>query len=373
MRALKRKIRKLVGETTTARIKNVSGHGRYLINRIRSSRTRNEIGSGPGRLIFSIQNMPSVFEYTGEFGTELILFRPFMAWLSSAGLLKGRKIKTYVGMRHFYSSLECEEIIEKTEKRLFVDYDYRPDFLPIKCEHDFDKKPTAPFLLFEDFRKVFGQTSLPEAVLAALGDKPLLIIHNKINVEWDAGPKNVIDGETLEKIFSDYNQKYKIIYIRHGMRPNSDLFEDHHPFVAAEFDKYLTEKYKILLFEDLYDLNSSTGGMRDVNLFKCALYSKCFFFISSQGGGALQISCFSGSLMMVLHSRGNEENWAYDQGYYSFASNPCPIRTIFRTCAELRGALALLDKPVVESGRVILNESCAELLRAFSPSSIKTR
>ena len=45
-------------------------------------------------------------EYTGEYGAELTTFLPFAFWLKTQGLLSGRRVVTYRGMRPYYYFLE---------------------------------------------------------------------------------------------------------------------------------------------------------------------------------------------------------------------------------------------------------------------------
>ena len=43
-------------------------------------------------------------------------------------------------------------------------------------------------------------------------DKPLLVIANKYNVEWDKPPINFLDIPTLDRIISAYRVTHQIIY-----------------------------------------------------------------------------------------------------------------------------------------------------------------
>src|SRR5262249_55672117 len=90
------------------------------------------------RRIYPAMLLPELLDYTGEFGPELVLFNPFCRWLAKEGLLKNRRIRTYRGMRCFYDDLDCLEIIEKAEPRRYVPPNQRPEWLPIKNEHNFD-------------------------------------------------------------------------------------------------------------------------------------------------------------------------------------------------------------------------------------------
>ena len=45
-------------------------------------------------------------------------------------------------------------------------------------------------------------------------DKPLLVIANKYNIEWDQPPINFLDIPTLDQIIKTYGATYQIIYNR---------------------------------------------------------------------------------------------------------------------------------------------------------------
>ena len=109
------------------------------------------------------------------------------------------------------------------------------------------------------------------------------------------------------------------------------------------------------------------GGPIDVNLFKNVLYSRCHKFITSQGGGAHQIACFSGSLIVILHRDGRENEMAYSRGYYSFVSNPSPIRLICRTEQELIDALDVMEGAVMLDDRIIPDARHVQIIKRLSP------
>src|ERR1044072_1308639 len=64
-------------------------------------------------------------EYTGEFGAEVATFIPFVAWLKAEGLLSGRRVLTYPGMRPYYFFLEDREYSEKPGPRNWHKVEYR--------------------------------------------------------------------------------------------------------------------------------------------------------------------------------------------------------------------------------------------------------
>ena len=127
---------------------------RYRMTDLFRSVARTRLDIKPNR------NFPNTVEYTGEFGPELVLFLPFINWLSASGLLKNRRVKTYKGMRSFYDCFECVEIIEKDEPRRYIFPEDRRD-CPVKNEHDFDRIDRSPFCCFQICGRNFWRSGCP--------------------------------------------------------------------------------------------------------------------------------------------------------------------------------------------------------------------
>ena len=58
--------------------------------------------------------------YTGEFGAEIITFVPFIFWLKTRGMLSGRRVLTYAGMRPYYYFLDDAEYTEQSGDRAWL-------------------------------------------------------------------------------------------------------------------------------------------------------------------------------------------------------------------------------------------------------------
>ena len=63
--------------------------------------------------------------YTGEFGAEITTFIPFVFWLKTRGMLSGRRVLTYAGMRPYYYFLDDAEYSEKPDARAWVPVEQR--------------------------------------------------------------------------------------------------------------------------------------------------------------------------------------------------------------------------------------------------------
>lgn len=321
-------------------------------------------GAGQAGTVGPLAQLPEVLEYRGEFGAELVLFLPFCAWLSKAGLLKGRKIKTYKGMGCFYDDLECDGVIEKTGSRHPLPPEKRPVWLPVKDEHQFDRKGQSPFHLYPDLRAGFGR----QALKVAFDSRPLLIIHNKHNIEWAEGVFNFIPLDTLDALFRLYKKAFNVVYIRHGMKGLDPSFS-HDMSADAHFDDaaLLARHPEVHGFDELYASHIAAGGEPDLNRFKNILYSRCHRFMTVQGGGAHHIAMFSGAVLIVLHQRGREVEWAYGPGYYGFMAQPAPVRLICRDPDELLLASTVLVGSEQAGGRILLGADKAALLKRFHP------
>lgn len=326
----------------------------------------------PSHIIFARRQLPPILDYTGEFGSELVLFLPYCTWLSKAGLLKRHCIRTYHGMRCYYDDLECSGLIEKTDKRDWVRPQDRPWWLPVKDEHDFDNIGRPVLHDYPDLRHKFSR--LPLVTQPDLTNKRLLVIHNKHNNEWDRGPVNHFPKITLERLFHTLCPTFTVVYIRHEMGTVPTSFSQDHN-LAEPFDEsdLLARHPQVLTFQSLYQSHRNHGGNQDVNTFKNVLYSRCYHFISSQGGGAHQIAMYSGSLLVILHRAGREESWAYGDGFYGFMTHVPPLRAICRTDADVVSALPLFSNTAFVGDRILIDISQSNLLLKLSPWTIAER
>ena len=124
-------------------------------------------------------------------------------------------------------------------------------------------------------------------------DKPILVISNKYNREWNGPPVNFLNIDTLDKIISMCRDKYKIFYNRKlpyqlvDDQMQLDLFE--HEFIKD-------------VYPDVEFVHELPG---DYNLNQLRLYANCDRFISVQGGGSVLASYFGG-INLVYVVKGKE-------------------------------------------------------------------
>ena len=301
----------------------------------------------------TLGELPEELEYTGEFGPELIIFLPLVYWLHRAGLMRGRRVRTYAGMRPFYEFLSPAQFVGKPGSRRFLRHAERPWYLPNRSEH---RTLRSPFELWPDYREIHAASSFPS-------DRPLLVVNNKYCVEWSLGPLNYIPCETLDRLFTRFEQTHQIIYFREGIAPREGSFarDNNRPL---EFpDRAVLDRHpEVILFDEL---------LRDwpeplsYNELKLRLFAHTRLFITSQGGGAHYCSLFGGSLILVLHRVGRELQHSYAQGFYRYVSNPAPLLAIARNTAQFEQALALFERAQVVEGRVLIDPAAQDLLQRF--------
>lgn len=308
----------------------------------------------------TLSSVPEVMEYRGEFGAELVLFLPFCGWLNKLGLLKDHVISTYHGMRCFYDDLDCKEIVERAEPREFVRPRQRAEWLPVKDEHAY----MAPNVChsFPDLRKKFSKLGSLDTLFKER--KPLLVIHNKYNIEWEREPLNFIDEATLATLFERFSHDFNVVYFRHGILGASPGYtEDHTPMEPLNDLEVVRQFPRVSLFEDLLEAH---GQGLDTNQMKNLIYSQCHRFITVQGGGAHHIAMYSGSLMLIAHRAGNECFGAYDEGYYNFMAPVPPVRMICTSPKELIAASAALEDCVWITDRIHVDAKHRDILMARS-------
>lgn len=239
-----------------------------------------------------------------EFGNELVCYIPYYYYLYSNNLLFDNKITTYKGMKPYYCFLDVDKyIIEKDDKRYWVNYCYRP-LLVNNNEHvtNFD----------DNFRKIVNYKEIYKNQ-EFLYEKPILIVHNKYNIEWSEKPYNFFNLESLDKIFSTLSDKYQIIYIRPKNNIKTDYSYDENTIIDDLQDYELIEnKYKktIITFNSIlekykiYSLLKKYKSYSYNNLL-LKIYSNCENYICIQGGSAYLINYFF-KKMLLLHIRGDE-------------------------------------------------------------------
>lgn len=281
-------------------------------------------------------------EYTGEYGAEITTFVPFVAWLKQEGLLAGRRIVTYAGMRPYYFFLDDDEFGIKPEPRRWLPEGRR--YWPYNSTYTAVK---SPWHAYPDYRKQF-------AASGRTFNRPLLFVQNKFNIEWDIGPINFMPLNSLSMLLNITANKFDVVYSRPraGLRGYS---MDHNTFCDYP-DRALIQRYPhVLDFEESCEVSGD-----NYNQAKLEMLSKSHLFVAVQGGGAHIIACFGNSLFLLLHHHaGRDEEYphAYQHGPYKYLSKHPAKLMVARNHEDFHAGVQVMGNTLLEGGRIILQNS----------------
>ena len=140
------------------------------------------------------------------------------------------------------------------------------------------------------------------------------VIYNKHSSEWGNKCTNHIDVETLQKLITYLNPKYKVMYIR--AFGNEKNFVNDFQSISKFNDMEVIKKLNVTTIQD--ELNKDDNI--DFNELQLKILANCSNFISVQGGPSY-ISSYFGGTNLILHIKGHElVKGAYD-GYFKKFSN----------------------------------------------------
>lgn len=254
-----------------------------------------------------------------EFGPELKFYVPFAYWHWKRGTLLRTESCKDTSAFYFFSPNH----IEHDRHRGWVASE---SDIPNSEDHGFwfnlQKWNTVPFR--EEFK---GDLKLSVK-------KPLLIISNKYNTEWNKHPINYIGIETLEALYKKYSKTHTIVY----NRPLANrITQDNSTVLNLEEGGFLQTKCpEVVIAEALYA--NSMDQFRSFNHFQLALYAQCSRFISVQGGNSV-LASFFGGVNLVLCKEGLEINFREYERFYPKLSGANVIRC--NSDAELLHAAGL--------------------------------
>lgn len=240
-----------------------------------------------------------------EYGPELILWVCYYYYLHKAGLFFDNVVTTYKGMRPYYYFLPDDRVVEREEDRTWLGAERRPLLLNrTEHVHRFDARCWTP----PPYREFYTNS------LFSFSEKPLLLIHNKHNAEWESPtPINTISVGLLDDLCRRLTPSYTVVYSRPSLGLAGYSY-DHNPFVETTADKDMLRRSHpdVLLYEDLLQRFPTYS----YNHFKLLLHAACENYVCVQGGNAHMVSFFF-QRMVVLHKRGSElKSGAYGGWYH---------------------------------------------------------
>lgn len=226
-----------------------------------------------------------VISYRGEFQQELTFVLPFAYWHYLNGTLHQTISCTHTKELYFFSKNHVEYY---TERDWMHDEQYEiPNMTHNK---DFSYKKWARVPLKETYRNdIF------------VFDKPLLIIANKYNTEWEHSPLNYFNKKILEKIFLTYGDKYQIIYNRPSIK---EIVPDNSAILNLDEFQWIRDNFPgVLILSDL--MPSDNTIVNNFNHLQLMVYANCSRFISVHGGTSALASYFGG-INVILSKSGIE-------------------------------------------------------------------
>ncbi len=247
-------------------------------------------------------------EYSGEYGAEIATFIPFVGWLKQQGLLRSRRVVTYLGMRPYYYFLDDGEYAEKPGPREWLPSDER--LWPSNSTYTATRQP---WHVPPDYRTRYASQGSTFA-------RPVLFIQNKFSVEWGRGPINYLPLRMLVALFQLSEDRFDVVYSRpRATPPGGDYSADHN--TACDYPDFAIagEFGKVLVLEDF----CASAGV-PYNQTKLEVLAKSHLFVGVQGGGAHLLACFGSSVLLVLHNLGEEHPHAYAHGPYKYLADPPP-------------------------------------------------
>jgi len=227
-------------------------------------------------------------EFSGEFAPELQFVLPFAYWHFKNGTLKSTHSSKFTKELYFFSTEHYEDYSVRSNEG-----NYNFEVPRILYSQDYNMKKWLPVPLKQHFQNDIY-----------VYDKPILIIANRYNMEWDGPPISYYDIPTLQFIISTLKEKYTIIYNR--PRPENITTDNSDTYDLNEFEWLETDHPEVILMENLYKLNA--GKANNFNHLQLMVYANASRFISVHGGTATLASYFGG-INLIMSKQGPEHHF----------------------------------------------------------------
>lgn len=237
--------------------------------------------------------------YSGEFGEELQFVLPFAYWHYKNGTLKSTASAKYTKELYFFSPDHAEVYELRSNEG-----NYNFELPRILYSQDYHLEKWLPVPLKNEYSNDIYTY-----------DKPLLIIANRYNMEWDGPPVSYFDIPTLDFVIGSLQKDYTIIYNR--PKPDDISIDGSVTYDLKEFE-WLAEKYpEVILMDELYKENR--GNARNFNHLQLMVYANASHFLSVHGGTATLASYFGG-INLIISKKGPEHHFGcYDKLYPQFS------------------------------------------------------
>lgn len=230
-----------------------------------------------------------VIEFQGEFDQELRYALPFAYWHQQNGTLKNTVASKNTAPFYFFNPNHEERFDKRVWQTNYGNY-IIPN-MPHSPAFDGSKWMAPPFKAqYQNTRFVFA--------------KPLLVIANKYNIEWDKPPINFLSIDALNELITNLKSRYQIIYNRplggQIVLDNSEIMDlGEHAWLRANHPE-------VLQMNDLYEQHRAE--VANYNHLQLLVYANADRFISMHGGTAALASYFGGINVILSHPGGGWEH-----------------------------------------------------------------
>jgi hypothetical protein len=233
--------------------------------------------------------------FNGEFAPELQFVVPFAYWHFKNGTLHKTRSSKYTNELYFFSPDHEEYFETRTNEG---NYNYETPRILYSHDYDMSKWEAVPYKAhYRNDMYVF--------------EKPILIIANRYNMEWDGPPVSFYSIEMLQYMIENLKKDFTIVYNR--PRPQNITMDNSDIYDMNEFEWLERDHPEVVLMEDLFRENK--GGARNFNHLQMMVYANADRFISIHGGTATLASCFGGK-NLILSRKGPEHHFGCYQKLY---------------------------------------------------------
>lgn len=289
-------LRKIAGLYVHLRFKNVTDDLRYFY--------RDTYYCKIAQLKFFVKDYITkpkykVISFDGEFAPELQFALPHAYWHFQNGTLKTTNSSKYTKELYFFSPDHNESFETRSNEG---NYNYETP--RILYSHDYDMSKWAQVPLKEHYKNDIYKY-----------DKPILIIANRYNMEWDGPPISFFSIEVLDEIIKKLKPFYTIIYNR--PRPQNITTDNSDIYDMDEYNWLRETHSEVILLEDLFAENKAKAV--NFNHLQLMVYANAEKFISIHGGTATLASYFGGT-NLILSKQGPEHHFrCYHKLYPMFS------------------------------------------------------
>ncbi|TDQ12003.1 hypothetical protein [Pedobacter metabolipauper] len=226
--------------------------------------------------------------FSGEFTPDIAFALPFAYWHFNNGTLLTTEGAKYTNELYFFSPSHTESFDTRT-----TEGNYNFETPRILYSQDYNMSKWTPVPLKAMYKNDIYVYS-----------KPILIVANRYNMEWDGPPVSFLSVAYLEILFNKYKDKYQIIYNR--PRPENITNDNSDIYDLNEYE-WIEENYPdIILMENLFKENK--GKANNFNHLQMMVYANADHFVSTHGGTGALASYFGG-VNIILSKKGGEHHF----------------------------------------------------------------